>query len=100
MDTPQGLVVPNVKDVQNKSIVEIAVELKGLHERGIAGQLGPNDLSGGTFTLSNIGSVSLSNIGPLNMSNIMSVSVSNIGTASVTSIGLVSMSNIGSVCLI
>ena len=58
MDTPQGLVVPNVKDVQSKSIVEIAVELSGLQERGIAGQLGPNDLSGGTFTLSNIGSVS------------------------------------------
>lgn len=58
MDTQQGLVVPNVKNVQNKSIFDITVELNRLHQLGLAGKLTPDDLTGGTFTLSNIGSVS------------------------------------------
>ncbi|XP_047986122.1 lipoamide acyltransferase component of branched-chain alpha-keto acid dehydrogenase complex, mitochondrial [Leguminivora glycinivorella] len=57
MDTPNGLVVPVIKDVQNKSILEIARELNVLQEKGMKGQLGLNDLSGGTFTLSNVGVV-------------------------------------------
>jgi len=55
MDTPNGLVVPNIKDVQDKSILEIAVDLNALQAKGAAGKLGPADLTGGTFTLSNIG---------------------------------------------
>lgn len=58
MDTQQGLLVPNVKNVQNKSIFDIAVDLNRLHQQGLAGKLMPDDLTGGTFTLSNIGSVS------------------------------------------
>ena len=58
MDTQQGLLVPNVKNVQNKSIFDIAVELNRLHELGLSGKLSPEDLTGGTFSLSNIGSVS------------------------------------------
>jgi len=57
MDTPAGLVVPNVKNVQTLSVFEIAVELSRLIQLGTAGKLGPADLSGGTFTLSNIGTV-------------------------------------------
>ncbi|KAG6448586.1 lipoamide acyltransferase component of branched-chain alpha-keto acid dehydrogenase complex, mitochondrial [Manduca sexta] len=57
MDTPNGLVVPVIKNVQNKSILEIARELNELQEKGSKGQLGLNDLSGGTFTISNIGIV-------------------------------------------
>ncbi|XP_032218742.2 lipoamide acyltransferase component of branched-chain alpha-keto acid dehydrogenase complex, mitochondrial isoform X2 [Nematostella vectensis] len=57
MDTPQGLVVPNVKNVQLKSVFEIAVELKRLHQLGLKGQLGTEDMTGGTFSLSNIGSI-------------------------------------------
>ena len=59
MDTPAGLVVPNVKNVQTLSVFEIAVELSRLIQLGTAGKLGPTDLSAGTFTLSNIGTVSL-----------------------------------------
>lgn len=59
MDTSQGLLVPNVKNVQLLSIFDIAQELNRLQMLGVAGQLGATDLSGGTFTLSNIGSVSL-----------------------------------------
>ncbi|XP_063361018.1 lipoamide acyltransferase component of branched-chain alpha-keto acid dehydrogenase complex, mitochondrial [Cydia amplana] len=57
MDTPNGLVVPVIKNVQNKSILEIARELNALQEKGMRGQLGLHDLSGGTFTLSNVGVV-------------------------------------------
>ncbi|CAL1591799.1 unnamed protein product [Knipowitschia caucasica] len=57
MDTAQGLLVPNVKNVQTLSVFEIAQELTRLQTLGAAGQLGTGDLSGGTFTLSNIGSI-------------------------------------------
>uniref|UniRef100_A0A1A8PK81 Dihydrolipoamide acetyltransferase component of pyruvate dehydrogenase complex n=1 Tax=Nothobranchius rachovii TaxID=451742 RepID=A0A1A8PK81_9TELE len=57
MDTSQGLLVPNVKNVQLLSVFEIAQELNRLQALGAAGQLGTTELSGGTFTLSNIGSI-------------------------------------------
>jgi len=57
MDTAQGLLVPNIKGVQNLSIFEIASELVRLHEVGLAGKLSTKDLTGGTFSLSNIGSI-------------------------------------------
>ena len=57
MDTSDGLLVPSVKDVANKSLLEIAAELNELHNLGLSGKLGPNHLTGGTISLSNIGSV-------------------------------------------
>ncbi|XP_064385714.1 lipoamide acyltransferase component of branched-chain alpha-keto acid dehydrogenase complex, mitochondrial-like isoform X2 [Halichondria panicea] len=57
MDTPDGLIVPNVKRVQTKSVFEIAVELNRLQELGMLGKLPPADIVGGTFSLSNIGAV-------------------------------------------
>jgi 2-oxoisovalerate dehydrogenase E2 component (dihydrolipoyl transacylase) len=57
MQTPEGLLVPSIKNVQSLSILEIAVELNRLMEAGAAGKLGPADLAGGTFTLSNVGVV-------------------------------------------
>lgn len=59
MDTSQGLLVPNIKNVQNKSIFEVAKELNVLQELAAAGKLEMAHLQGGTFTLSNIGSVSI-----------------------------------------
>lgn len=50
---------PYFQNIQNKTILEIAQELNKLQEKGLNGQLGLNDLSGGTFTISNIGIVSL-----------------------------------------
>uniref|UniRef100_A0A1Q3EXG2 Dihydrolipoamide acetyltransferase component of pyruvate dehydrogenase complex n=1 Tax=Culex tarsalis TaxID=7177 RepID=A0A1Q3EXG2_CULTA len=55
MHTPQGLVVPNVKNVDQKSILEIAADLNALQERGAKGALVPEDFANGTFSLSNIG---------------------------------------------
>ena len=57
MDTPMGLLVPNIKGVQQLTVFEIAVELSRLHALGLAGKLTSADLSGGTFSLSNIGSI-------------------------------------------
>ena len=57
MDTAQGLLVPNIKAVQNLSVFEIAAELTRLHQVGLAGKLSSQDLTGGTFSLSNIGSI-------------------------------------------
>ncbi|KAK2491153.1 hypothetical protein MC885_017599 [Smutsia gigantea] len=57
MDTEQGLIVPNVKNIQLCSVFEIATELDRLRKLGSAGQLSTIDLTGGTFTLSNIGSI-------------------------------------------
>jgi 2-oxoisovalerate dehydrogenase E2 component (dihydrolipoyl transacylase) len=57
MDTPTGLLVPNVKDVGNLSVLEVAQELARLQADASAGKLGVADLKGGTFTLSNIGNL-------------------------------------------
>lgn len=53
--TPMGLVVPNIKNVHEKSILEISNDLMIIHEKGIKGSLTPEDFSDGTFTISNIG---------------------------------------------
>lgn len=55
--TPDGLVVPNIKNTLNKSIAEIAADLTSLQEAAAANRLKPEDFSGGTFTISNIGSI-------------------------------------------
>lgn len=55
MHTSQGLVVPNLKNVENKSILEVAADLNALQERGSKGTLTPEDFANGTFSLSNIG---------------------------------------------
>merc|ERR1711973_218206 len=57
MDSPMGLLVPNIKSVQQLSVFEIASELIRLHHVGLAGKLSTKDLTGGTFSLSNIGSI-------------------------------------------
>ncbi len=57
MDTARGLLVPNIKDVQSKSVWQIASDLNRLQQLGKAGMIGRGDLSGGTFTLSNIGTI-------------------------------------------
>lgn len=56
-DTPQGLVVPVIKNADHKSIAQISREIVELSERARAGKLAPDDLKGATMTITNIGSV-------------------------------------------
>eukprot|EP01064_Diplonema_japonicum_P002143 TRINITY_DN11375_c0_g1_i1.p1 TRINITY_DN11375_c0_g1~~TRINITY_DN11375_c0_g1_i1.p1 ORF type:complete len:549 (+),score=146.76 TRINITY_DN11375_c0_g1_i1:44-1690(+) len=65
MDTEQGLVVPNIKNVESKSVFQIAEELVALQQRGLANKLTTEDLQGGTFTLSNIGSIGGTYVSPI-----------------------------------
>jgi 2-oxoisovalerate dehydrogenase E2 component (dihydrolipoyl transacylase) len=57
MDTPQGLIVPNIKNVQNKSILEVAEDLHRLMELGKKNAIAPSDMKDGTITLSNVGTI-------------------------------------------
>ncbi len=51
----QGLVVPNVKDAQAKGMLDISRDIVGLAKRARDGKLGMDDLTGGTFTITNGG---------------------------------------------
>jgi 2-oxoisovalerate dehydrogenase E2 component (dihydrolipoyl transacylase) len=65
MDTPQGLIVPNIKDVASRSIQEVASEIARLSALGKEGKLTPADLSGGTITVSNIGNIGGTYVAPV-----------------------------------
>lgn len=65
MDTPQGLIVPNVKNVAARSIADIAEEIARLTALGREGKLTPADLSGGTITVSNIGNIGGTYVAPV-----------------------------------
>jgi len=53
--TPRGLVVPNVKDAESLSLVELAAALSDLTAVAREGKTQPADMSGGTFTITNVG---------------------------------------------
>jgi pyruvate dehydrogenase E2 component (dihydrolipoamide acetyltransferase) len=57
VDTERGLVVPVLRDADRKNIPQIATELVELAERSRGGSLTLEDFQGGTFTISNLGSV-------------------------------------------
>lgn len=65
MDTPSGLLVPNIKNVEHLSILEIAQQLNRLQQLGSQGKLATTDLKGGTITLSNIGNVGGTYVAPV-----------------------------------
>lgn len=65
MDTPQGLLVPNIKGVSAKSILDIASEVSRLQALATDGKLSVNDLTGGTLTVSNVGSIGGTYVAPV-----------------------------------
>ncbi|KAL6717935.1 hypothetical protein ACLMJK_004020 [Lecanora helva] len=65
MDTPQGLLVPNIKNVSSKSILDIASECSRLQALAKDGKLSMTDLTGGTITISNIGSIGGTYVAPV-----------------------------------
>src|SRR5579864_4245680 len=56
-DTDRGLLVPVIRDVEKKNIVELAVELSGLSKKARDKKLTPGDMEGGTFTITNLGGI-------------------------------------------
>jgi len=65
MDTPQGLLVPVVKNVGRLNVLGIAAELARLQSLAVVGKLSPQDMSGGTITVSNIGSIGGTYLSPV-----------------------------------
>lgn len=56
-DTPNGLIVPVIPDVQAKGVMQLAAELQDLAERTRAGKVKPEELRGSTFTITNAGNI-------------------------------------------
>ena len=56
-DTPNGLVVPVIKDADQKGILQISQEMAELAKKAREGKLGPADMSGATFTISSLGGI-------------------------------------------
>lgn len=57
IDSPSGLVVPNIKSIQRKPILQINEEVRAVIERGRKATLTHDDLADGSFTLSSIGGI-------------------------------------------
>jgi pyruvate dehydrogenase E2 component (dihydrolipoyllysine-residue acetyltransferase) len=57
VDTDRGLLVPVIRDVDKKSIVELSVELAAIAEKTKAGKLQPSEMQGASFTISNLGGI-------------------------------------------
>ena len=57
IDTPEGLVVAVVKDVDQKGVMDLARELGALSEKARSGKLAPAEMQGATFTISSLGGI-------------------------------------------
>jgi len=57
VDTPGGLVVPVVRDVDQKGVMQLAAELGTLSSKARDGKLSPADMQGGTFSISSLGGI-------------------------------------------
>jgi pyruvate dehydrogenase E2 component (dihydrolipoamide acetyltransferase) len=56
-DTPQGLMVPVIRDVDKKGLLQVATELRDLSGKAREGKLGPTEMQGATFTISSLGGI-------------------------------------------
>ncbi|MEL6268308.1 MAG: dihydrolipoamide acetyltransferase family protein [Chloroflexota bacterium] len=59
VDTPQGLIVPVIRDANHMNLMELATEAHRLAQACTVGKIMPDELSGGTFTVSNLGSLGI-----------------------------------------
>jgi pyruvate dehydrogenase E2 component (dihydrolipoamide acetyltransferase) len=57
VDTPEGLVVAVIKDVDQKGVIDLSRELGALSEKARAGKLAPAEMQGATFTISSLGGI-------------------------------------------
>ena len=64
-DTPEGLVVPVIKDVDRKGILELSRELGELSAKARDGKLSPSEMQGATFTISSLGGIGGTSFTPI-----------------------------------
>ena len=57
VDTPTGLVVPVIKNADKKSVLGLSEDLMDISDRARSGKLKPDELKGGTFTISSLGGI-------------------------------------------
>ena len=65
VDTPNGLVVPVIRDVDKKGLLELARELGDVSTRMRAGKISPADLQGGCFSISSLGGIGGTHFTPI-----------------------------------
>ena len=65
VDTPEGLVVAVVKDVDQKGVIDLARELGALSDKARSGKLAPAEMQGATFTISSLGGIGGSAFTPI-----------------------------------
>jgi pyruvate dehydrogenase E2 component (dihydrolipoamide acetyltransferase) len=65
VDTDRGLLVPVIRDADRKNITGISVELGALAEKARERRIAPDDLEGGTFTVSNLGGIGGTGFSPI-----------------------------------
>ena len=65
VDTPGGLVVPVIRDADQKGVLQLAKELGEVSARAREGKLGPTDMQGGTFSISSLGGIGGTHFTPI-----------------------------------
>jgi pyruvate dehydrogenase E2 component (dihydrolipoamide acetyltransferase) len=65
VDTEHGLLVPVIRDVDQKSIIQLSVELTEISEKARSRKVTLEDLEGGTFTITNLGGIGGTNFAPI-----------------------------------
>jgi pyruvate dehydrogenase E2 component (dihydrolipoamide acetyltransferase) len=65
VDTERGLVVPVIRDADSKSLVDLAAGLSDLAKRARAGKVSPDELSGASFTITNLGTLGVGEFTPI-----------------------------------
>jgi pyruvate dehydrogenase E2 component (dihydrolipoyllysine-residue acetyltransferase) len=65
VDTPRGLLVPVIRDVDRKGIIELAVDLANVSEKARAGKLSLDEMQGGGFTITNLGGIGGTSFTPI-----------------------------------
>lgn len=79
VDTERGLVVPVLRDVDRRNVIQAAVELQRLADRAKARKLSPDDMTGGCFTITNLGSIGTGFFTPI--VNLPEVAILGVGRA-------------------
>ena len=65
VDTPRGLMVPTIRYADMKSLAQISAEAKALAKKAQEGSISPDELTGATFTVSNLGAMGIESFTPV-----------------------------------